>query len=82
MKPITFPEVNRVYAEDQPKYLPLPVHVNEMGLTTSCWQLTWRERIKVLFTGVMWFDQHTFNQPLQPQRPYIDCELVKRKENK
>lgn len=80
MKPIHFPQVNATLAEDQPEYLPLPVRRNEMGLTTSCWQMTWRERIKILFTGKIWLDIHTFNHPLQPQRLYIDNELLPVKE--
>jgi hypothetical protein len=74
MKPITFPGHNMTLAEDQPEYLPLPVcyHGGDEGAMTSCWKLTWWERIKVLFTGSIYFNQFTFNQPLQPQRPDVD----------
>ena len=72
MKPIEFPEQNCVYAKDQPEYLPLPVHKTEDGMVVSCWALTWRERVKMLFTGRMWWSVLTFNHPLQPQLPSVD----------
>jgi hypothetical protein len=72
VKPIKFPEQTCTYAEDQPQYIPLPVHRTEDGNVTSCWALSWRERIKLLFTGRMWFQVMTFNQPLQPQLPSAD----------
>ena len=72
MKPIEFPEQNCVYAKDQPEYLPLPVHKTEDGMVISCWALTWRERLRVLLTGKMWWSVLTFNHPLQPQLPSVD----------
>jgi hypothetical protein len=72
MKPIDFAEKNCVYAKDQPEYSPLPVHKSECGQIWSCWKLTFRERIKVLFTGVCWINVLTFNKPLQPMRVFID----------
>jgi len=72
MKPIEFPEQNCVYAKDQPEYLPLPVHKTEDGTVISCWALTWRERLRVLLTGKMWWSVLTFNHPLQPQLPQVD----------
>lgn len=76
MIPITFPEHNCVYAKDQPEYLPLPVHKTVDGMVISCWQLTWRERLKVLFTGCVWYSILTFNRPLQPQRPSVDSPFT------
>jgi len=72
MKPIEFAEQNCVYAKDQPAYLPLPVHKTEDGLVVSCWALTWRERLRVLLTGRMWWSVLTFNHPLQPQSPQVE----------
>jgi hypothetical protein len=72
MKPIEFKEQNCVYAKNQPEYLPLPVYKTEDGVVTSCWKLTWKERIKVLFRGHIWWSIMTFNNPLQPQSPSID----------
>ena len=72
MKPIKFSECNCTFAENQPPYLPLPVWKSEDGKVISCWALSWRERVKVLWTGRVWWRMLTFNQPLQPQRPMVD----------
>jgi hypothetical protein len=72
MKPIEFAEQNVVFAKDQPEYLPLPAHRTDDGIVTSCWALSWRERIKVLFTGRIWWSVSTFNHPLQPLLPLVD----------
>jgi len=68
MKPIEFKEQNMVYAKDQPEYLPLPVFKNESpeGEAISCWQLTWKERLRIFWTGKLWVSLLTFNKPLTP----------------
>jgi hypothetical protein len=75
MEPIDFPQANVTYALDQPEYLPLPAKREENGMVTSCWQLTWRERFKILFSGRLYIWQLTFNQPLQPIRPDVALYL-------
>lgn len=77
MKPIEFPEQNCIFAKDQPEYLPLPVHKTESGECISCWKLSFRERLSVLFLGVIWWRQLTFNHPLQPQSPCVEYPFVK-----
>jgi hypothetical protein len=57
-----------VIAENQPQYLPMPAHISPTGDVTCCWQLTWRERLQLLFTGEIWHQIRTFSRPLQPQR--------------
>jgi len=66
----SFPEVNTVFAKDQPQYRPLPAHrdMSDEGTITFCWKLTWRERFAVLFGGVIWQQVLTFHNPLQPQK--------------
>lgn len=73
VKPIKFKGANCTYAEHQPEYLPLPVHKanDEECTVTSCWKLTFWERLIVLFTGKFWFQQLTFDDPLQPQCPSV-----------
>ena len=68
MKPIEFKHQNTVYAKDQPEYLPLPVLKIEgsEGHVISCWKMTFKERMKVLFTGKIWLDLMSFNKPLTP----------------
>ncbi len=68
MKPIEFPEQNCVYAKDQPEYLPLPVfrNIGPQGECVSCWKLSFKERIRILFIGKLWVSLYTFNKPLTP----------------
>lgn len=79
MKPISFKEQNCVIAKDQNEYLSLPAWKSKDGTIISCWQLSFIERIKLLFTGRLWFKILTFNKPLQPQRPLIDYPFNKEK---
>lgn len=77
MHPIYFPQVNVTLAKDQPQYLPLPIYRDQdvqtqpEGKCVSCWQLTWGERFKLLFSGKLWLSQLTFYHALQPQRPSV-----------
>lgn len=68
MKPVDFEGSNCVFAENQEEYLSLPAykHGDECGTVTACWQLSIRERLKVLFTGKMYLSLLTFNKPLTP----------------
>ena len=77
MKPIEFKGCNVVFAKDQPEYLPLPAHKSQdpEGIVTTCWKLTWRERFLILITGQFFFQQMTFNTPLQPQKPSVRSPL-------
>jgi hypothetical protein len=53
MKPLEFKGVNLVLAKDQPQYIPLPVcyEGGTEAKMTSCWKLSFLERIKLLFKG-------------------------------
>lgn len=68
MTPIEFPEVNTVYAKDQPEYQPLPAFKSSMpnGEVVTCWKLSFRERLRILFKGEIWLSMLTFNKPLTP----------------
>ena len=50
MRPIEFPEQTTVWAKNQPEYLPLPSYTNDHE-TVTCWRLTWRERLRIFWTG-------------------------------
>lgn len=71
MELVEFPEQTVVIAKDQPEYMPLPAHRFQAddgaGRIACCWKLSLRERIQLLFTGRIWHQVLTFNQPLQPQ---------------
>lgn len=68
MEPIEFKEQNVVFAKDQPEYRPLPAmrDGSKEGQVVSCWQLSFKERIKILFTGKMWMSLMMFGKPLTP----------------
>lgn len=74
MIPIKFKEHNKVYAEHQKEYLPLPVYEDDVqgGRVYHCWQLSLMERVKILFTGKLWINVLNFKQKLQPILPMID----------
>jgi len=54
MKPVPFKQQNTVYAEGQPEYQPLPAYRDRYGEAVTCWQLTWWERLRLLFSGHLW----------------------------
>jgi hypothetical protein len=68
MKPIEFKEQNIVFAKDQPEYQPLPAlkKKTEEGEVVSCWKLSFKERIKILFSGKIWLSLMSFNKALTP----------------
>ena len=66
MKIIKFKGCNVTYAVNQPEYLPLPAHKTADGVVTSCWGLSFFERLQVAFTGRIYLRVLTFNQLLQP----------------
>ncbi len=68
MKPSKFPQANASFGEGQPHVEPLPAFFGQSpeGEVISCWGMTWRERLRVIFTGRVWVVVQTFNNPLQP----------------
>ena len=76
MKPIKFKGVNKVYGENQPQYIPLPVQKDENGRVISCWKLTPEEKAVIAKTGKIWIGQLTFNSPLQPILPSVDKKTI------
>ncbi len=68
MKAVKFKHQNITFAENQPEYLPLPALKLDtlQGEVITCWQLSFKERIKVLFLGKVWMCLVSFNRPLTP----------------
>lgn len=64
-----------VLAQDQPEYIPLPVahieYTDGVRSMISCYRLTLRERLRILFGGKVWWEQLTFGGSLQPQKLYL-----------
>jgi hypothetical protein len=71
MQPIKFKEQNCTYAENQPDYIPLPAHKDKEGVVTTCWKFSIIERFKILFGSKLYWQQLTFNRPLQPVKPSV-----------
>ena len=68
MKPVEFKHQNIVFAKDQPEYQPLPaLRIDSpAGEVVSCWKLSFKERVKIIFTGRVWLSLMSFNKPLTP----------------
>ena len=83
MKPCNFKEANVTFAENQPEYRPLRAYRNPDGMVVSCWEMTVKERLKVLCFGKVWLRMLTFNRPLQPVTletcsPFVMSRGIKR----
>lgn len=78
MKGIEFKHQNVVFAKDQPEYLPLPALklYNPQGEVITCWKMSFKDRIKVLFTGKVWLSLMTFNKPLTPSYMSVNRKEV------
>lgn len=73
MQPTQFEESNVEFAKDQDEYLTLPAWRSPDGEeVVTCWEMTWVERLKLLFTGRLWLRQLTFGGALQPQLPQVE----------
>ncbi len=75
MKPIKFKQQNCVIAKDQPEYISLPSYKDNDGIVTTCWKLSFLEKIKLLINGKIWLQVMTFKHPLQPIRLSIKNPL-------
>lgn len=78
MNPIDFRGSNSVAGKGQPEYQELPLNISpdSTRTATSCWRLSLRERLKLLFTGKLWLQIMTFGGPLQPQLPSVDNPII------
>lgn len=80
MKNIQFPACNTVVGAGQPEYLPLHAFVDDR-VTVTCYKLSFRERLNILFIGRLWLGQMNFGSPLQPQLPTTNvCDLLEKDE--
>ena len=80
MKPIKFKQQNITYTK--PKSMTdeecgsLPACKHENGIV-SCWKMTLRERLKVLFTGIVWLGVASHVQPpvwFLVDKPFIEVK--------
>ena len=72
MHPIEFKGQNAVFGKDQPEYLPLPALLTSDGIVLTCWKFSFKERLKVLFSGRLFLQVVTNGTPLQPLLPTVE----------
>lgn len=69
MKPFKFKHHNAIAGDGQKEYVPLPIlrfGNDPEGQIVSCWKLSFKEKVKILFTGKMWLSMFTYQSDLQP----------------
>ena len=76
MKPIKCDESNATYAKNQDEYLDLPALKYDDGTVVSCWDLSFKEALKLLFKRKLYVAVLTFNKPLQPMLLTVDKDAV------
>lgn len=62
--------------EDIYRNLPAYRSAQPNGMVLSCWRLGFWERVRLLFSGRLYFGQMTFHYPLQPQLPSLDPSVI------
>jgi hypothetical protein len=70
MKAIEFEHQNTVFAENQEEYENLPalvLHTRD-GEVITCWHLSLKERLRVLFLGRVWMCLLSFHKPIPPAK--------------
>lgn len=66
MKPITFKNMNMILGDEQNEYKPLPAQQISDDVIITCWDVSFEEKIKILFTGKIWLGVMTYGKNLQP----------------
>lgn len=70
MSPVHFPEANRTFTAAGTAAL--PAHNDQRrGIVTTCWQLTWRDRWRLLWSGRLWAQTTTPMLGLDVHRPSL-----------
>ena len=68
MEAIKFKECNVDFAKNQEEYNTLPAFADRKnGVVTTCYKLSLKDLIKIIFTRKIWLSLLTFNKPLTPQ---------------
>jgi hypothetical protein len=67
---VEFPEQTTEIAKNQPEYRVMSAYQfadDPHGRIVCCWELSLRDRLRVLFFGKIWQHILTFNNEVQPQ---------------
>lgn len=75
MTPATFSAAHILLGDDQPEFLLLPAHRNELGVVTTCWELSPEELRAILKTKRIWVQVWTDGYSIQPQLLRVDCPV-------
>lgn len=68
MEAIKFKECNVTFAKEQEQYKSLPAFYDKSsGVVVSCYKLSVKDILRMVFTRKMWLGIMTFGKPLQPQ---------------
>jgi hypothetical protein len=68
-----FEQFEVVFAKDQPQYMPLPVlPLNDGQVVISRWRMTWKDRLRLLWTGNVYLWIWSFGRPILPVA--IECD--------
>lgn len=59
-------EINLIAEADDIKGLPCLRFADREGTVLTAWKLTWRERLALILTGVVWIAQRTYWEEFQP----------------
>ena len=82
MKPTKFEGFTHEISKEQPQYLTLPAHVNkDTNVITSCWEMSFKERLRVLLTGRVYIQVSTGDLQIQPQRPSVINPVINTEES-
>lgn len=60
----------------QLEYFPIPAILDGNGKATSCWRMTWIERLRILLCGRVYCQLWTFGNPAQPQRIFTSIKEI------
>jgi len=77
--PVKFPEAEATYGRRNAPFVPVHVFVDDEEVI-SCWQLSWWERIVIVWTGRLWLRQYTKGDKMHPQYPQVELPFVRGKE--
>ena len=67
MEPIKFNEANTVYGKGKENlYEALHALIFDDGKVVTCWKLSFKDILRIIFTKKLWLCVATFNNPLQP----------------
>jgi hypothetical protein len=68
MKAVEFKECNTTFAENQDEYKSLPAfYEGKNGVVVSCYKLSIKEVLRIIFKRRIWVGIMTFGNGLQPQ---------------